>query len=41
MKKRDKQLGNLFTLFVVFVAVVAKMVDPVNCVTELLLVDEY
>ena len=41
MKKSDKQLGNLFTICIVFVVVVVKMVDSVNCVTELLVVDDY
>ena len=41
VKKSDKQLGNLFTICIVFVVVVVKMVDSFNCVTELLVVDDY
>ena len=41
MEKSDKQLGNLFTILIVFVVVVVKMVDSVDCVTELLVVDDY
>ena len=41
VEKSDNQLGSFFTICIVFVVVVVEMVGSVDCVTELLVVDDY